>query len=381
MRTAAYIHIPFCEHICHYCDFNKVFLKNQPVDEYIQALLHEMHMTINEAKPDQLKTIYVGGGTPTALTAAQLRTLFAGMHSILPMEQIEEFTVEVNPDSSEEEKLTVMKEYGVNRLSIGVQSFDQSLLDAIGRTHSSDSVHDAVKRSREAGFDNLSLDLMFGLPHQSVEQFIDTIEKAAELGVEHLSAYSLKIEEKTVFFNRQRKGKLSLPPEEDEVTMYEELRKRTKAHGFVQYEISNFAKPGRESKHNLVYWNNDEYYGFGAGAHGYVNGVRHQNIGPVPKYIEAVNQKKLPYLNEHKVSKVEQIEEAMFMGLRKLNGVDLDELSKRYDKDLNKLYHDQIKDLSERGLLVSEQGMLKLTNEGLLLANEVFEQFLAVLED
>ncbi|WEG17954.1 radical SAM family heme chaperone HemW [Alkalihalophilus pseudofirmus] len=381
MRTAAYIHIPFCEHICHYCDFNKVFLKNQPVDEYIQALLHEMHMTINEAKPDQLKTIYVGGGTPTALTAAQLRTLFAGMHSILPMEQIEEFTVEVNPDSSEEEKLTVMKEYGVNRLSIGVQSFDQSLLDAIGRTHSSDSVHDAVKRSREAGFDNLSLDLMFGLPHQSVEQFIDTIEKAAELGVEHLSAYSLKIEEKTVFFNRQRKGKLSLPPEEDEVTMYEELRKRTKAHGLVQYEISNFAKPGRESKHNLVYWNNDEYYGFGAGAHGYVNGVRHQNIGPVPKYIEAVNQKKLPYLNEHKVSKVEQIEEAMFMGLRKLNGVDLDELSKRYDKDLNKLYHDQIKDLSERGLLVSEQGMLKLTNEGLLLANEVFEQFLAVLED
>ncbi|ADC50718.1 coproporphyrinogen III oxidase [Alkalihalophilus pseudofirmus OF4] len=381
MRTAAYIHIPFCEHICHYCDFNKVFLKNQPVDEYIQALLHEMHMTINEAKPDQLKTIYVGGGTPTALTAAQLRTLFAEMHSILPMEQIEEFTVEVNPDSSEEEKLAVMKEFGVNRLSIGVQSFDQSLLDAIGRTHSSDSVHDAVKRSREAGFDNLSLDLMFGLPHQSVEQFIDTIEKAAELGVEHLSAYSLKIEEKTVFFNRQRKGKLSLPPEEDEVTMYEELRKRTKAHGFVQYEISNFAKPGRESKHNLVYWNNDEYYGFGAGAHGYVNGVRHQNIGPVPKYIEAVNQKKLPYLNEHKVSRVEQIEEAMFMGLRKLNGVDLDELSKRYDKDLNKLYHDQIKDLSERGLLVSEQGMLKLTNEGLLLANEVFEQFLAVLED
>ncbi|ERN54699.1 radical SAM family heme chaperone HemW [Alkalihalophilus marmarensis] len=381
MRTAAYIHIPFCEHICHYCDFNKVFLKNQPVDEYIQALLHEMHMTINEAKPDQLKTIYVGGGTPTALSAAQLRTLFAGMHSILPMEQIEEFTVEVNPDSSEEEKLAVMKEFGVNRLSIGVQSFDQSLLDAIGRTHSSDSVHDAVKRSREAGFDNLSLDLMFGLPHQSVEQFIDTIEKAAELGVEHLSAYSLKIEEKTVFFNRQRKGKLSLPPEEDEVTMYEELRKRTKAHGFVQYEISNFSKPGRESKHNLVYWNNDEYYGFGAGAHGYVNGVRHQNIGPVPKYIEAVNQKKLPYLNEHKVSRVEQIEEAMFMGLRKLNGVDLEELSKRYDKDLKKLYNDQIKDLSERGLLVGEQGMLKLTNEGLLLANEVFEQFLAVLEN
>ncbi|MED1602530.1 radical SAM family heme chaperone HemW [Alkalihalophilus marmarensis] len=381
MRTAAYIHIPFCEHICHYCDFNKVFLKNQPVDEYIEALLQEMHMTINKAKPDQLKTIYVGGGTPTALSPDQLRTLFAGMHSILPMEQIEEFTVEVNPDSSEEEKLAVMKEFGVNRLSIGVQSFDQSLLDVIGRTHSSDSVLDAVKRSREAGFDNLSLDLMFGLPHQSVEQFIDTIEKAAELGVEHLSAYSLKIEEKTVFFNRQRKGKLSLPPEEDEVTMYEELRKRTKAHGFVQYEISNFAKPGRESKHNLVYWNNDEYYGFGAGAHGYVNGVRHQNIGPVPKYIEAVNQKKLPYLNEHKVSRVEQIEEAMFMGLRKLNGVDLDELSKRYDKDLNKLYHDQIKDLSERGLLVNEQGMLKLTNDGLLLANEVFEQFLAVLED
>jgi oxygen-independent coproporphyrinogen III oxidase len=381
VRNAAYIHIPFCEHICHYCDFNKVFLKNQPVDEYIEALLDEMRLTMKQSPIEQLRTIYIGGGTPTALSAEQLKRLFIGMREILPMEDLLEFTVEVNPDSSEEEKLTVMREAGVNRLSIGVQSFDKELLDHIGRTHSSDSVYDAVTRSRQAGFNNISLDLMFGLPYQSVAQFIDTIEKACALGVEHISAYSLKVEEKTVFFNRQRKGKLSLPREEDEVRMYEELQERTKAHGFTQYEISNFAKPGYESNHNLVYWKNEEYFGFGAGAHGYVNGVRHQNIGPVPKYLQSLTKGELPYLREHTVTKVEQIEEAMFMGLRKLDGVDLADLSTRYGVDLAKLYARQLNDLNERGLITHENNRVKLTDEGLLLANEVFEQFLAVLDE
>ncbi|WP_100372233.1 radical SAM family heme chaperone HemW [Bacillus sp. FJAT-45037] len=381
MRTAAYIHIPFCEHICHYCDFNKVFLKNQPVDQYIDSLLIEMKRTIERASIDTLKTIYIGGGTPTALSAEQLKHLFDGMHRILPMQDLVEFTVEVNPDSGEEDKLQVMKEAGVNRLSIGVQSFDTSLLQGIGRTHTSHSVYDAVQRSRQAGFDNISLDLMFGLPNQSVEQFIDTIEKASVLGVEHVSAYSLKIEEKTVFFNRQRKGKLSLPPEDDEVTMYQELQARTKQNGFDQYEISNFAKPGYESQHNLVYWNNDEYYGFGAGAHGYVNGVRNHNIGPISKYIQAIESGDLPYLQEHRVTKVEQIEEAMFMGLRKLAGVNLSTLSTRYNVDLKEVYRDQITNLTKRGLLEQDGDVLRLTDDGLLLANEVFEQFLAVLNE
>ncbi|GAE26946.1 coproporphyrinogen III oxidase [Halalkalibacter wakoensis JCM 9140] len=381
MITAAYVHIPFCEHICHYCDFNKVFLKNQPVDEYIHCLLEEMKMTMKDNPTDQLKTVYIGGGTPTALSAKQLDILLKGMRDILPLETIQEYTIEVNPDSIEEDKLEVLKENGINRLSIGVQTFNESLLKEIGRTHNKSSVEDAIKRSRQAGFSNISLDLMFGLPNQKPVDFLATIREAIALEVEHLSAYSLKVEEKTVFYNRQRQGKLTLPPEEDEVIMYEQLLKETKEAGFIQYEISNFAKPGFESKHNLVYWNNEEYYGFGAGAHGYVGGIRHQNHGPIPKYLQAVKNQVLPALSRHEVTSVERIEEAMFMGLRKIAGVDFDQFEQRYGRPLDGCFKQQIEHLLERGLVEIQGRSLRLTKEGLLLGNEVFEQFIAVLEE
>lgn len=381
MITAAYVHIPFCEHICHYCDFNKVFLKNQPVDQYIDALLLEMERTVHAYPTPFLKTVYIGGGTPTALTAVQLDILLKGMKRVLPIEQVEEYTIEVNPDSIEEDKLDVLGENGINRLSIGVQTFEESLLKEIGRTHSRQSIWDAVERSKEAGFHNLSLDLMFGLPKQRPSHFYETIQEAIELGVTHLSAYSLKIEEKTVFYNRQRKGKLSLPPEDDEVIMYEQLLEETRKAGFRQYEISNFAKPGFESQHNLVYWNNEEYYGFGAGAHGYVNGVRHQNHGPLPKYLKAIADQKAPVLTAHPVTPVERIEEAMFMGLRKREGVSRALFQRRYGRALDECFSEQITMLVARGLLQSEQDRIKLTEKGLLLANEVFEQFIAVIEN
>ncbi|MCL7747277.1 radical SAM family heme chaperone HemW [Halalkalibacter alkaliphilus] len=380
MVTAAYVHIPFCEHICHYCDFNKVFLKNQPVDEYIKALLKEMKRAMKDTPASSLKTVYIGGGTPTALTAVQLNTLLKGMKEVLPLNNIEEYTIEVNPDSIQEEKLAVIKENGVNRLSIGVQTFNESLLKEIGRTHTKSSVEDAIRRSRQAGFTNISLDLMFGLPGQHPVQFIETINEAINLNIEHISAYSLKVEEKTVFYNRQRQGKLTLPPEEDEVIMYEQLLKRTKEAELFQYEISNFAKKGYESKHNLVYWNNEEYYGFGAGAHGYVNGIRYQNHGPIPKYLKAIEQGALPTLHSHKVSPVERIEEAMFMGLRKREGVNIDHFEQRYGRSLLDSFAPQIELLKERGLVVIHDGAIQLTEEGLLLGNEVFEQFIAVLE-
>ncbi|NEU31641.1 oxygen-independent coproporphyrinogen III oxidase [bacterium LRH843] len=381
MITSAYVHIPFCEHICHYCDFNKVFLKNQPVDEYIEALLLEMERTLEVHPTPFLKTIFIGGGTPTALSAKQLDVLLQGMNQVLPLDQVEEFTIEVNPDSIQEDKLHVLKKYGVNRLSLGVQTFNESLLKEIGRTHSRSGIYDAVGRSKEAGFDNISLDLMFGLPNQTPGDFLETMHEAFALDVPHLSAYSLKIEEKTVFHNRKRKGQLTLPPEDDEVTMYEQLLTETKKAGFIQYEISNFAKRGFESKHNLVYWNNEGYYGFGAGAHGYVNGVRHQNHGPLPKYLKAIERNERPYYLETVVSKVEQMEEEMFMGLRKRDGVSRERFQKRYGRTLDECFNEQIADLVKRGLLQSDANGIRLTEKGLLLGNEVFEQFIAVLAD
>ncbi|MFC0473443.1 radical SAM family heme chaperone HemW [Halalkalibacter kiskunsagensis] len=381
MATAAYIHIPFCEHICHYCDFNKVFLKNQPVDDYIHSLLLEMKRTMGDHPTTGLKTVYIGGGTPTALSAKQLDVLLKGMQEVLPIKHIEEYTIEVNPDSIEENKLDVLKKYGINRLSMGVQTFNEQLLKGIGRTHTRSSVEDAIARSRAAGFSNISLDLMFGLPNQLPIHFTETINEAIALSVEHISAYSLKVEEKTVFFNRKRQGKLTLPPEEDEVMMYQDLLNRTKDAGLLQYEISNFAKNGFESKHNLVYWNNEEYYGFGAGAHGYVNGIRYQNHGPIPKYLKAIEQGSAPTLHTHEVSPVERIEEAMFMGLRKREGVPFDVFEKLYGRSLLECFGEQIELLQERGLVKVNSDSIKLTEEGLLLGNEVFEQFIAVLSE
>ncbi|ARK29309.1 radical SAM family heme chaperone HemW [Halalkalibacter krulwichiae] len=381
MVKAAYVHIPFCEHICHYCDFNKVFLKNQPVDQYVNSLLLEMERTLKREPTRALTTVYIGGGTPTALSAKQLDVLLEGMRNILPIEEVIEFTIEVNPDSIEEDKLAVLKKHGINRLSIGVQSFDEELLKGIGRTHSRTSVLDAVTRSKSLGFENISLDLMFGLPGQTPEAFKETIHEAIDLGVEHLSAYSLKVEEKTVFYNRQRQGKLILPQEDDEISMYEILLEETKKANFSQYEISNFAKAGFESRHNLVYWNNEEYYGFGAGAHGYVNGIRYQNHGPLPKYLKAIDAHTAPILNQHEVSPVERIEEAMFMGLRKRNGVNRDEFKGLYGRSVDDCFGEQIDMLQKRGLLVVENNRVKITEEGLLLSNEVFEQFIAVLDE
>ena len=379
--NAIYVHIPFCEHICHYCDFNKVYLKNQPVEAYLDSLLEEMRQAQFANPTSYIRTIYIGGGTPTALSAEQLTYLLKGMKRIFTLDQVEEWTVEVNPDSAEKDKLQALFQEGVNRLSIGVQTFDHDLLEIIGRTHRKDSVLEAVSTAREVGFKNLSIDLMFSLPKQTPASFVDTLRDAFVLDVEHISAYSLKIEEKTVFYNRQRKGKLPLPPEEHEVMMYQDLLDKTVEAGFTQYEISNFAKEGFESKHNLVYWNNESYYGFGAGASGYINGIRYQNIGPVNQYITAVKETGEPRLNTHLVTKSEMLEEEMFLGLRKREGIHLETFHSKYGFELNVLYQEQIHVLIERNLLEYYEGCLRLTSNGLLLGNEVFEAFLAVLDD
>ncbi|WP_180316651.1 radical SAM family heme chaperone HemW [Shouchella shacheensis] len=381
MGRSMYIHIPFCEHICHYCDFNKVFLENQPVNAYIEALIQEMKEARRVQGDVPVRTIYIGGGTPTALTALQLRTLLEAMHAIFHLEEVEEWTVEVNPDSADGDKLAVLKAFGVTRLSIGVQTFTPELLSEIGRTHSPTSVTQAIETARAYGFDNISVDLMLGLPKQRVEDFSEAVDQALALGVQHISAYALKIEQKTVFFNRHRKGQLSLPPEETDVAMYDLLKVKTKEAGLSQYEISNFGKPGYESRHNLVYWNNEEYDGFGAGASGYDQGIRYQNINPVQKYIDAVTSGKMPRLREHKVPLIEKVEESVFLGLRKREGVEKVAFARQYGVELETLFGEEIEEGKRRGLLEESEARLRLTEDGLLLGNEAFELFLAVLDD
>ncbi|MFC7372522.1 radical SAM family heme chaperone HemW [Fictibacillus iocasae] len=379
MPKAAYFHIPFCVNICHYCDFNKVFLKGQPVDEYLTAMEREMFNTIERFPYESMDTLFIGGGTPTALSAEQLDVFLSSVSRHFPVSQAKEYTVEANPEQTTAEKLEVLKKHGVNRLSIGAQAFQPSLLKELGRTHNASHVKKTVEEAKAAGITNLSIDLMFGLPGQTMEMFKESVEAAMELDVPHISSYSLQVEPKTVFYIRSQKGQLNLPAQELEAEMFEYLISELKKHGIAQYEISNFAKPGYESLHNLQYWENNEYYGIGAGSHSYVNGVRRVNAGPLKKYMNLIENTDFPYTEENHLSMHEKMEEEMFMGLRKRVGVSCAVFKKRYGVSLMDVFGEQISKLKQNGLLEQEGDMIKLTSRGVLLGNEVFSEFIGVL--
>ncbi|WML40616.1 radical SAM family heme chaperone HemW [Neobacillus sp. OS1-2] len=379
MIKAAYLHIPFCEHICHYCDFNKVFLKGQPVDDYLQALDKEMKLTLEQVPTDSLQTIFVGGGTPTSLNEQQLYRFCESVNRHLPMSESLEFTFEANPGDLTKEKLQILKDAGVNRISLGVQTFNETLLKKIGRTHSARDVYQTIDNAKTIGFENISVDLIFSLPTQTVQDFKETLAEAFTLNITHYSAYSLIIEPKTVFYNLLKKGKLPTPGEDIEASMYEILMEEMEKNGFNQYEISNFSKPGYESRHNLTYWNNEYYYGFGAGAHSYVNGIRRSNSGPLKRYIEQINTCQLPVFEEHPVTKAEQMEEEMFLGLRKTAGVSIPHFIEKFSLNPLDLFEKEIQDLVNKQWIEVKDNHIYLTKSGRFLGNEVFQAFLGVI--
>lgn len=372
-----YIHIPFCHQICHYCDFNKVFFKNQPVDRYIEAVGNELLLLKESGVSfNQVETVFLGGGTPTSLSEVQLDRLLELIHMHIKVSAVNEFTTEANPDELTFEKLKVLKNGGVNRISAGVQSFDAELLRAIGRTHSPEDVFRVINDSQKVGFENISIDLIYGLPNQTMEQWQTTLDQALSLELPHYSGYSLIVEPKTVFYNLMRKGKLPLPGEDKEAEMFDLLMKRMDQEGRKRYEISNFAVPGYESIHNLLYWNNEEYAGIGAGAHGYLNGNRYSNIGPLLKYIETVESGSRPTFQSNPVTKKEAMEEEMFLGLRKAEGVSAEEFLKRFGVAIEDLYGEKVNSLLQLGLLEWSENRLRLTQKGVFQGNEVFQEFL-----
>jgi putative oxygen-independent coproporphyrinogen III oxidase len=378
LAKAAYFHIPFCAQICYYCDFNKVFFHGQPVDEYLKAMENEMKRTVEAFPTDRLDTLFVGGGTPTVLEMKQLDFFLQSIykHFRFSIHEVE-FTFEANPNELSKEKLQLLKEAGVNRLSFGVQTFDDSLLKAIGRTHRCEDVMRTIALAKEIGFENISIDLMYGLPQQTLVQFQTDLEIAFSLDIQHISAYSLIIEPKTIFYNLMRKGKLPLPTEEEEAQMYEEAMRQMEIHGYRQYEISNYARPSFESRHNLTYWNNEEYYGIGAGAHSYVGGVRRANVKPINKYIETVQETGFPYLEVHHVTVSEQMEEEMFLGLRKTEGVSKQRFLEKFGMSVHDVFGRAIAAEKQKGLLEETQTHIRLTHQGKLLGNEVFQAFIA----
>ncbi len=377
MIQSAYIHIPFCQHICHYCDFNKMFIDRQPVEQYLDYLEKEIENTVQHVPFGQLQTIFVGGGTPTALNMKQTERLLAIIDKHLRPKTTEyELTFEANPGDVPKEKLKLLIEGGVNRLSFGVQTFQEELLKKLGRTHTKQDVVKSVEDAKAAGFFNINLDLIYALPTQTIQDVRETLQEAYALDVPHFSAYSLIVEPKTVFYNMMQKGKLPLPSEEHEAQMYEIVMDAMEKNGYYQYEISNFSKAGYESRHNLTYWNNEEYYGFGAGAHGYTAGKRTQNAGPLKKYFTTIDGTGFPYVSVHPVTKQEQMEEELFLGLRKTEGVSKRTFLQKFGLRLDAIFQKQIEEQTRLGLIEETTEAIRLTRKGKLLGNEVFQSFL-----
>jgi len=365
------VHIPFCTQICYYCDFSKVFIKNQPVDSYLEHLLEEFR----SYDIQKLRTLYIGGGTPTALSAPQLKMLLDGLTKNLDLSVLKELTIEANPGDLDADKIAVLKQSPVNRVSLGVQTFDDKMLKKIGRSHLEKDIYENIDRLKLAGFDNISIDLIYALPSQTMAQVKDNVAKAISLDIPHMSLYSLILENHTVFMNRMRRGKLPLPKEELEAEMFEYIIAELERAGFEHYEISNFSKPGFESRHNLMYWDNAEYYGIGAGASGYVDGVRYKNHGPIRHYLNAVEAGNARITEEH-LSQREQMEEEMFLGLRKKSGVSMVRFEEKFGRSFDGLYGEIVRDLVQQGLMQNDGDRVRMTKRGLFLGDTVAERFI-----
>lgn len=369
--TSAYVHIPFCTQICYYCDFSKVFIKNQPVDDYLQALIREFRSYDIKS----LRTLYIGGGTPTSITAQQLDYLLTELMRDLDLSQLEEFTIEANPGDLTVEKIAVLQKSAVNRVSLGVQTFNDRHLKQIGRSHNEAQIYSTIDALKAAGFHNISIDLIYALPGQTMEDVKENVAKALALDIPHLSLYSLILEHHTVFMNRMRRGKLNLPTEDLEAEMFEYIIDQLEQNGFEHYEISNFTKPGFESRHNLMYWDNVEYYGVGAGASGYLDGVRYRNRGPIQHYLKGVNEGNAR-LSEEVLTKEEMMEEELFLGLRKKSGVSIKRFEERFGLSFDGCYGQIVKELQANGLLKKDKDFIRMTKKGLFLGDTVAEKFI-----
>lgn len=371
---AAYVHIPFCRAKCHYCDFNSYAGMEGIFDDYAQALIDEISRALPASTP--LDSVYFGGGTPTVLPAGVLAAILRTMEERFGLAADAEITAEANPGTVDAGYLWALRGCGFNRLSVGVQSFEDAVLARIGRIHTVREGRDAVVGARVAGFDNVSIDLMFGLPDQSASGWRRDLQSAFELSPEHISLYELTIEEGTRFGDLQKRCLLKLPDEDEQIEMYEMAIEALTAAGFEHYEVSNFARPGRRSRHNQTYWRNEPYFGFGAGATAYLGGVRSANVRSPVDYIERIRSTGSAVESAETVVGRQAMGETIMLGLRMLDGVELAAFQSRFGVALPDVYRKEIASLTLRGLIQLTDTRIKLTPVGVLLANEAAAEFL-----
>lgn len=378
--SSLYIHIPFCRNRCFYCDFTTYVAPKPEVEAYIVSLERELEMLGTETKAS-LKTVFVGGGTPTYLTTSQLDRVFQALHRNFRLEHNAEVTVEANPGTVSKDKLQLLQTAGVNRLSFGAQTFDDNLLMAIGRSHDASTVIESVELAQQCGIDRVSLDLMFGLPDQTLNSVRRAVKQCIALGIDHISAYWLKVEQGTPFAKWQDQGYLPLPGEDAEADMYELVQTLLGEAGLEQYEVSNFARPGEEARHNLVYWRNQPYLAAGVSAHAYVHGNRYENVTSLLDYALQIRGGQRPLQDQYPVSAAEAAENTMMLGLRLAAGVNVDDFELRHGVACDTLFHSQLQRLQEMGVLILDGRRIRVLPHAYAVANVVFEAFVGALTD
>lgn len=374
-KISLYIHIPFCAQKCLYCDFPSFARKDHLRKAYIEALNKEIISLREKHNNLEINTIFIGGGTPSVLEADELECLLKEVAKLNMAKEVE-YSMECNPGNLTEEKLEVMKKYGVNRISMGLQAKQDNLLKGLGRIHNYKTFKENFLLAKKVGFNNINVDLMFGLPNQSLNEWEETLREIISLEPAHISAYSLIIEEGTAFYNLYENDKLKLPTEEEERKMYHLAKKILEENGFNQYEISNYAKEGKECRHNLAYWNMDNWIGVGSAAASYINGKRIKNISSVEEYINSIKDKGEAVEEIINNSKNDNMEEFMFMGLRKINGIDENEFKNRFSMNINYVYGEILNKYIGEGLLIRESGRIFLSEKGIEISNVIMADFL-----
>jgi len=369
-----YIHVPFCAAICNYCNFNRGLFDADLKSRYVNALLEEIRRAGDSTPAD---TIFFGGGTPSMLEPDEIAAILDACRRSCALTPYAEISLEANPETVTPERLTAFRQGGINRLSFGVQSFRDEELQRLSRLHSASRAGEAFGMARGAGFDNISLDLMMWLPQQSVADWLESVDALIDVGPEHASLYLLEIYPNAPLRDAMARSRWSVAPDDDAAEMYLEAMRRLDAAGYGQYEISNVARPGRESRHNLKYWTDGAWLGFGPGAHSTRDGTRWRNVSATQEYISTVESGGQLAVERRILSRQDALEEALFTRLRLTAGIDLELVNSQYGVDVWREFGEELHRFVEAGLLIYDGGALRLTRAGMLLAHEVMTVFIS----
>lgn len=365
-----YIHIPFCESKCIYCDFYSMANNNHLIDKYINALLVEAAQRKNELNSETITTVYLGGGTPSLLSITQLSKLVNGLKKVFDFSDVEEFTIEVNPDDVTADYIQQAKSLGINRVSMGVQSFCDEDLRFINRRHTAKQATDAIHIIKEAGIDNISIDLIYGIPGQNIEIWKNNVDTAISLSVQHISAYTLMYEKGTRLSVMRSLGKITEVDDDVVAAMYDYLVAQLKSNGYIHYEISNFALPGFHSRHNSSYWNLTPYLGLGVAAHSFDGTVRRFNPSNLKKYLDALGEGNLCVEVEN-ITQAEKYDEYVMLRLRTADGIDADELMHRFGEEYYQFFIEKAKPLVSEGSLINENGRYYIPENHIMISDNI----------